>query len=281
MNQIFTIDRSDNDVRALQKTIRRQRLVADSGKLFDSVPPPELLTPYPIDDPNAGKERAIQAKYTKRDSNIRRCWNRVQLYLPELMHEGAPQKIFEMSTAHAGMLEVLRHFGHDVEGNDYANMVQAKNLDHATTFRSLNDQTFSRDVDDYGIQANEDGVFDTWPYREITESVDIPVKLFDAGVVPYPLDDKSQDYLLCFQAIEHYCHPEHWMEIVHEFCRVTRKSIVLLLNPIFSRYERHPAYKAAFETFLAEMQRFNDKGFVTTSCHIHWCQPLGFKLTAV
>ena len=281
MNQRFTVEKTDMDVRALQKQVRKQRLVADTAQLFGDEPPEKLLSPYLVADPSAGNLHQIQAKYTKRAGNIRRCWNRVQLYLPELMHHGEPQKIFEMSTAHAGMLEVLRYFGHEVEGNDYANMVQAKDLSEASTFRGVNDTGFRRDVDDYGIAANENGVFTSWPYKEITESINIPVKLFDAGHLPYPLEDKSQDYMLCFQAIDHYCHPDHWMEIVYEFCRVTRKSIVLLLNPIFPRYEKHETYKASFERFLQDMRQFNEKSFVTTSCHIHWCQPLGFKLTAV
>jgi hypothetical protein len=74
----------------------------------------------------AGKTRVMKRhkKYTNRARNICRAWNRVQLYLPEFLTTNQRQSAFEMSTAHGAMLEVQRHFGHDVPGNCFANMVR-------------------------------------------------------------------------------------------------------------------------------------------------------------
>lgn len=263
--------------RQLLKTIRKQRIVADQGRIFDRPMPKELLTPYALQGKESAPMHNIQRKYATRRKNIRRCWNRFQLYLPELMHEGAPQKVFEMSTAHGAMLEIARHFGHEVLGNDFANRLDQHDVSASTTHRKLSDEGFEEKINDPAVK---DGVALDWPYRLIIESIDIPVTLFDAGHAPYPLEDKSQDVLICAQAIEHYCHPDHWMELMDEFCRITRKTIVIIMNPLFGHFADDPEYVASFEKFRHELQRYRRNGFTTTSCHILWSEALGFKLTA-
>ncbi len=268
------------DKRRLEKAMRAQRVVADKGALFDRPIPDELLTPYVLKDGETSNRREIQRKYAQRPQNIHRCWNRFSLYLPELMYHDTPQRVFEMSTGHGGMLEVARYFGHEVLGNDFANMVSDSPADSSATHRRANDENFSRSVDDYGIPIPQDGTAKDWPYRRIIEAIDMPIMLFDAGKIPYPLDDKSQDVVICMQAIEHYCHPDDWMLIVDEFCRIATKTIVILLNPLFPRFKTDPDYVASFHAFRAGMQNYRKNGFTTTSCHIHWAEPLGFKLTA-
>jgi len=52
------------------------------------------------------------------------------------------------------------------------------------------------------------------------------------------------------------------------------------MNPLFGHFADDPAYVAGFEKFRHELQRYRRNGFTTTSCHIHWSEALGFKLTA-
>ncbi|WP_368186475.1 hypothetical protein [Aestuariibius sp. HNIBRBA575] len=261
----------------VRKLVRQERIKADTLDLFGENAPAELLTPYPLDDDGLARNEKIQQKYANRAKNIQRCWNRVQLYFPELI--GAePQDVLEMSTAHGGMLEVLRHFGHNVMGTDYANMVWSKDGGAMAQFRALNDENFQRDVDDFGNEIT--GEKPDWPYRHIVESVDLPMTVFDAGIAPYPFADKSMDVTMCFQAIEHYCHPDDWMSIVDEFCRISRKTVFVMLNRLIPEFRAKEDYKASFDDFRLQMRSYRKNGFVCTGSFIHWDQALGFKLTA-
>ncbi len=269
-------------VRGLKRRIRELRVNGDYMDLFGDPVPDELKTHYKVKDIDGRLSRNIQGKYRRRPYNMRRCWNRVQLFLPELMHHDGPkQRVLEMSTAHGGMLEVLRYFGHDVTGNDYVNLVSSQENSRAL-FRDLNDPDFKRTVDDYGLPVPQSGepVAD-WPYRSIIESIDIPMRLFDGGQVPYPIEEKAYDVLLCLQSIDHYCHPKDWLPIVDEFCRVTRKTIVLVLNQVVQNLNGLPEdYYEAHRRARYGLRSYRRNGFVCTSCHMMWGEPLGFKLTA-
>ncbi len=263
----------------IRKIVRQERTKADNLDLFGEPPPAALMTPYLLDTDGLARSARLQPKYVNRARNIERCWNRVQLYLPELVSGSEPQDILEMSTAHGGMLEVLRHFGHNVTGNDYANMASRRKGQEMSQFRSLNDKTFSREEDDTGLPIVGADRPD-WPYRHIVESIEIPMRIFDAGCAPYPLDDKSFDVTLCFQAIEHYCHPTDWLLIIDEFCRISRKSVFVMLNRLIPQFREIPDYLVAFDAFRLAMRSYRKNGFVCVSSHVHWDQALGFKLMA-
>ncbi|MEM9432815.1 MAG: class I SAM-dependent methyltransferase [Pseudomonadota bacterium] len=261
----------------LHRQLAKARKVSDQADLFGEDPPPELLTPYKIDWDNSTIVHHLQRKYLKREDNIRRCWNRIQLFLPELL-TGSSTQILEMSTAHGAMLEILRHYGHDVLGNDYINMVSgAQDATTNARHRGLNATDFNRDVDDHGIVGSEGA---DWPYQEIIESLDLPMALFDAGLTPYPFEDKAFDTVICCQAIEHYCHPKDWLSVVAEFCRISRRSVLVLLNPILPNLAEDPEYSRHYDDFRLAMRGYSDHGFRCTSCHVHWGKAVGFKLTA-
>ncbi len=263
----------------IRKLVRAERTKADNLDLFGEKPPAELMTPYPLDDEGTARSALLQQKYVDRARNIERCWNRVQLYLPEMI-SAPPMDVLEMSTAHGGMLEILRHFGHNVVGNDYANMVSKRAGQEMSQFRSLNDESFTRHEDDIGLPIAADETPD-WPYRHIVESVGLPMKIFDAGHAPYPFEDKAVDVTICIQAIEHYCHPRDWMAIVDEFCRISRKSVFVMLNRLIPEFREKPDYLEAFTDFRLGMRSYRKHRFVCVGSHVHWDQALGFKLMAV
>jgi SAM-dependent methyltransferase len=178
------------------------------------------------------------------------------------------------------MLEILRHYGHDVVGNDFANMASRRAGQEMSQFRDLNDENFSRTEDDIGLPIEGVDEID-WPYRHIVESIDLPMKIFDAGHVPYPFEDKQFDVVICSQAIEHYCHPKDWMPIVDEFCRVSRKSVFVLLNRLIPEFRAKPEYNDAFTEFRHGMRTYNKGGFQCVGSFVHWDQALGFKLMAL
>ncbi len=235
------------------------------------------MSDYPLDAVGLARSATMQKKYAKRSRNIERCWNRVQLYMPELLN-AAPQDILELSTAHGAMLEILRHHGHNVMGTDYANMAWSKDGSAMSQFRKLNDDSFEREVDDRGNTIDVEKP--DWPYRHVVESVDLPMTVFDAGVAPYPFADKSYDMVMSFQAIEHYCRPEDWMSLVDEFCRISRKTVFVMLNRLIPAFREKEDYKNAFNDFRHGMRSYRKNGFVCTGSFIHWDQALGFKLTA-
>ena len=266
--------------RKLRRMLRRERLAVDLEDHFGEGPPAELLEPYRIANADRPRLRKIQKKYHDRETNIRRAWGRIQIYLPELI-ASEPQRILEMSTGHGAMLEVLRYVGHDVLGNDYATMVWPRDGAAQALFRSVNDPDFARDTDDYGLPIDgHAGAAPDWLYRPIVESVAVPVELFDGGTLPYPLPDKSFDVVLCTQALEHYCHPTDWLDIVAEFCRIARRSVFVLLNRQVPALAARPDYEAAFQTFRKAMRDYNRSGFRCTACFLHFGAALGFKLTA-
>lgn len=180
-------------------------------------------------------------------------------------------KVLELSSAHGGMLEIYRHFGHEILGNDHANFLHEgaeERPGHRTEIvtASTGGEAISQEI--------------TWPYRKIVESIDLPTTIFDAGKTPYPLEDKNVDYLMTFQAIEHYCHPLAWPALIDEFCRVARRAIIVMLNPLHGHLVNDNEYGIAFEDARKLLARFDRNGFRCTSVHIQWAQALGFKLTA-
>jgi len=275
-------DIRDFDDPKIRKIVRKERTKADHMDLFGQEPPADLLTPYRLDRDGLERSAKLQQKYVQRARNIRRCWNRVQLYLPEMIGCDASLDVLEMSTAHGGMLEILRHFGHSVTGNDYANMVSRRHGQAMSQFRALNDRNFSRVDDDMGlpIPSDADTVPD-WPYRHIVEAIDIPIRIFDAGKTPYPFADKSMDVVMCLQAIEHYCHPRDWMPIIDEFCRISRKTVFVLLNRLIPEFAAQDEYRKAFDDFRLQMRSYNRNGFTCVANFVHWNAPLGFKLMAL
>ena len=196
-------------------------------------------------------------------------------------HDLPPQRVLEMSTAHGAMLEVLRHFGHDVIGIDYANMASSAGNQSSAAHRDLNDENFTRTRDDYGIEITEDQRSrPEWPYRKITESIDLPMRIFDAGKTPYPCTDKEFDVLLCFQAMGRYCHPKDWSSLIDEFTRITRKTIVILLNPVRDPENTPQEYLKAYQDAKLDLRRYRRNRFACVSTFMHWGQAAGFKLTA-
>jgi len=264
--------------RRVMRRLKAQKIQADLIDLFGQKPPAEFKADYPLDDAGLARNETLQKKYISRQRNIRRSWNRMQLYLPELMR-GAARDVLELSTAHGGMLEVARHFGHSVMGSDFANMVYRRNNQPMAVFRDLNDQDFSRETDDHGIPIGAGGISD-WPYRHIIESIDLPMTIFDGGKTPYPFADNSYDVVMSFQAIEHYCHPKGWMDVVAEMCRISRRTVFLMINPMHPRLNTDETYEPAFDAFRLAMRDFDRNGFGCVATFINWNQALGFKLTA-
>ncbi|GAA0309729.1 hypothetical protein [Rhodovulum strictum] len=266
-----------DDPETLRRACVRALRIADIGSHF-ALPDLPMPRDYPLAEGAwSGNRRPPQRKYLQRRRNLVRAVRRIQLYLPELMG-GPPRRVFELSTGHGAMLEVLRHYGHAVLGNDFANMVNGSEDGGRSALRALNDPGFSRRIDDYGIPIPADGQIADWPYRPITDSIGLPMALFDAGHLPYPLDSGSQDYVLCLQAIEHYCHPGHWLAVVDEMCRIATTGVFVLLNPMMQSFAADPGYRAAFDTFRAGMRAYDRGGFRCVGVHLHWGQALGFKL---
>ncbi|MEM6480073.1 MAG: class I SAM-dependent methyltransferase, partial [Pseudomonadota bacterium] len=237
-----------------QKLEKRATIRGDTMALFSEELPASLMGPYELTDAEAARAGVVQGKYLNRNANLKRAWNRTQRFAPELLLDDGPKyRVLELSTAHGAQLEVARHYGHEAMGCDFANMVftgkdgKGKRWgDNVAALRGLNDTNFERKVDDHGIEITG-GLDQDWPYRPITEAINLPMTIFDGGKTPYPFDDKSYDVTMCFQAIEHYCHPKDWMRVVDEMCRITTRSIILLLNPVHRDYARDEAYTDAFE----------------------------------
>jgi hypothetical protein len=233
--------------------VRKNRTQDDVSDLFDEQPPSVLLSDYPLDA--AGLERSVmmQQKFLDRRFNVERCWNQIQQYMPELL-TSSPQDVLEVSTGHGAMLEILRHYGHNVMGTDYA----------ATTWLS---ETGGAEKPD-------------WPFRHVVESIDLPMTVFDNTDGQYPIETKSFDTTLCFQALENSGHPDDWMSVIDEFCRISLKSVFVMLGHLNPKTRANSDYNYAFHSFRREMRSYRENGFVCSGTFVHWGQALVFKLTA-
>lgn len=242
--------------------------VNDVLAAYDSLPPDEFAEAYDLPDAAFDKTLAsVQRKYLLRFKNIRAAWSRLLRYLPEAMTDQDPCRVLEMSTGHGAMLEVLRHFGHEVVGTDYSNANVRGARDARTPFRDLGTDL-----------AGPGGGRDEWPYSPIVESLGLTVVTFDAGITPYPFDDKTFDMVLCFDALEHYCHPRHWTRVVDEFVRLARRSVVLEINPVRRELVDDPDYIDHVRSFYDAMRCYRNEGFRCVGTATSFNQPRFFKL---
>ncbi len=247
---------------------------------YDILPPEKFSKAYDLDaDMLEGRLKGIQKKYILRFKNIRRSWAMLLQYMPELMSGDRSLKVLEMSTAHGATLEVLKELGHDVVGNDYANFLGRGDAD--TRFRNVNELDLNGARDDHGLNQGNDGQIMDWPYKPIIESIGIPVDLFDAGKTPYPYDAGWFDAIICMDALEHYCHPKGWMQIVDEFTRISRESVFLLTNPVQGHLVDDKSYMDAFYRFQKSMLAYSNNGFRCVTSGIHRNQLTAYKLVKI
>jgi hypothetical protein len=244
---------------------------------FGDLPPADLAVPYDLTPEGLEHvSRCVQRKYVIHFKNIRRCWALLLQHMPELMAEGcAPREVLEMSTAHGATLEILRRKGHRVIGNDFANFVGGAALD--SRYRNFNGSDLTSARDDHGLHDGS-GVVRDWPYRPITESLGLDVRLFDAGSGPYPFADKSLDSVICFDAIEHYCHPRDWMKVVGEFTRIARRSVLVVPNAVAPHDAKRRDYIEAVYAFQRDMRNYSDDGWACVHAGVLRNQLSVFKL---
>lgn len=243
---------------------------------YDDLPPVEFTVPYNLSPADlALVSRTVQRKYVSRFKNIRRGWATLLQHMPELMAAGAaPQEVLELSTAHGAILEILTSKGHRAVGTDYPNHLGRGAAD--SRYRDVNGLDLSGLTDTHGLNAG--GGNARWPYQPIIDSIGADVRLFDAGMLPYPLADASFDTVICLDAIEHYCHPRDWMQIVGEFTRIARKSVLLILNPMQAQQEANPDYAAPYRAFQRALRAYDHSGFTCVHAGLNRNELAVFKL---
>ncbi|MEH7827224.1 class I SAM-dependent methyltransferase [Gemmobacter denitrificans] len=241
-------------------------------------PPEEFSNPYPMTPEQiASLTRAVQRKYVLRFKNIRRSWAHLVQYMPELMRKGAPPRdVLELSSAHGATLEILRHKGHRVVGNDFPNFLSRRN-GLKSHLRRVNEFDPEQHRDDAGY-LDENGVAQGWAYQPLIESIGLDVRLFDAGIVPYPFEDGSFDTLLTFDAIEHYCNPLDWIVLADEFTRVARRSVLIVANPVQEHMVADKDYMAAFHEAQNALRNYGRDGWECVHAGVYRHQLTVFKL---
>lgn len=261
----------------LTREVRRHPSNDEIIAAFGDLPPADLAVPYELTPEGLEHvSRCIQRKYVIHFKNVRRCWALLLQQMPELMAEGcAPREVLEMSTAHGATLEILRRKGHRVIGNDFANFVGGATMD--SRYRNFNGSDLTTARDDNGLHDGSGMVHD-WPYRPITESLGLDVRLFDGGSGPYPFEDKSLDTVICFDAIEHYCHPRDWIKVVSEFTRIARRSVLLVPNAVAPYEAKRKDYIEAVYAFQRDMRNYSDDGWVCVHAGVLRNQLSVFKL---
>jgi hypothetical protein len=187
-------------------------------------PPVDISKPYSLGNYEFSQINTVIArKYLSRPANLKRAWSRICTHFPETTNTNETYKFLEFSTAHGAMLETWEAMGHSAEGTDYCvpdrYSKKYKPLDGASELFATKHT--------HPVKPEIDG----WIYQPLIESIGCKVHLFDASKLPYAFEDKSFDYICCYQAIEAYAKPADWGEIVTEFCRIARRAVVIGFNP--------------------------------------------------
>lgn len=251
----------------------------------DFAPPlPEVFKPgYNLGGYPRDRVTQIMWKYLGRMVNCERAWVRINSHCPDTLI-APPMDILELSTAHGAMLEIWRHFGHRVVGTDFPWLTPEKAYRQRRSLRRWQEAMLR----DLALRPHDNPraeVVPGWPYQPIIESLGLDVRLFDGGVLPYPLADKSFDLVCCYQAIEAYARPARWREIVDEFCRIARKTVLIGFNPLgVGNASDTELAREAHAAWLA-LQRYDRNGFRTTFFEIgstrRGMHPVICKLQAV
>lgn len=271
------------DIQALRDSYYAEFLADKTGRqpsvnevlaAFDDLPPEDFAAPYAVDPAELDQMgRRLQRKYVVRFKNIRRSWAILLQHMPELMAPDAPRRsVLEMSTAHGATLEILRHKGHRVRGNDFPNFLGQGGLPD-TRYRAINEFELPSDG---GAGSGVDTA--VWPYEAIIASLNLQVDLFDGGALPYPYDDQSFDSVICLDALEHYCHPADWMAVIDEFARLARESVLVITNPVQAQNLDRPDYMEAFHAFQRQLRGYDRGGMRCIHAGINRHQLTVFKL---
>lgn len=225
----------------------------------------------------------VMWKYLVRKQNCSRAWVRIHQHAPETL-TSEPLDILELSTAHGAQLEIWRSLGHRVKGTDFnwaveGSMAQSKPARQPWQRKLLANMQAVQHANPTAPLING------WPYQPLIESLGLDVSLHNGSNVPYPFEDKSFDYVFCYQALEAYGPPAEWGRFVDEFCRIARKRVVIGFNPIAVHKRDKDVYRQAEKDAHQDLMNYHRNGFRcefftmgVTRAGIH---PTACKLTAV
>lgn len=222
--------------------------------------PEEFTTSYQLGNYSEDRIQQIMWKYLVRSHNCERAWARINHHLPETLVSPKPLDILEFSTAHGAMLEIWRNHGHRCVGTDFAWTTNDPSVKHKGVRKNWHTSLLgdlSSNLHPHACAPEVPG----WPYQPIIESLDLDVRLFDGGDLPYPFEDNSFDVVCCYQAIEAYAHPSRWLDVVREFCRIARNTVVIGFNPLPVEHAEDEVYNAAAHAAWMKMQNFSEAGF--------------------
>lgn len=187
-------------------------------------PPVDITQPYALGNYEVSRvDRVIARKYLSRADNLTRAWSRICSHFPETTGTSENLKILEFSTAHGAMLELWQALGHSAQGTDFCVPDKFR--------KKYNPVSPGSQIFKNKHPHQTDAPIKGWIYQPIIESIGGTVHLFDAGKLPYDFKDNSFDHICCYQAIEAYAKPADWEDIVAEFCRIARRSVVIGFNP--------------------------------------------------
>lgn len=198
----------------------------------------------------------IPASDWNRKVNLARAWARICTHLPETSNLNQTYDILEFSTNHGAMLELWRGLGHRVRGTDVDFGQKARRNQASLALRDgshfLQEHRNKRDEDRPG-----------WRYQPVIESLGLEVDLFKPGRLSFPYENKSFDFVCCYQAIERYAQPEDWDDILAEFCRIARRGVVIGFTAPTKQQVAHKRMKVLRHAW-EELRCFNKHGFTTS-----------------
>ncbi|MFB9149880.1 hypothetical protein [Roseovarius ramblicola] len=208
----------------LRRTARLSKWLDESGVEV----PAKIMSPYALGVLDRCRAR-IPLKYQYRALNGLRELARTHVLFPELLSDGEPVEIIDLSAGGCGTADVLGQYGHKVEICDYFDANKINPMGHS--------------------------------YAELHKFLGLNCRFFDGRSLPYEFADESRDIVLVYQAIDAYGPVAMWYDIVDELLRIARRSVGLVLNPAIPKT---PENEAQVVAFIGDMKR--DYGATVSTC---------------
>jgi len=161
-------------------------------------------------------------KFLDRDRTLKINWTRLHTRIPEVLLNDKKQKVLDVASGNGATMEIMRYYGHDVEGVDFSP----------------------------GFEEGD------WLYRPMIESQGLKCQTHNCSITPYPFEDKEFDFVICYGAITFFKPIKSWPEFMDEFARISKNGMLIGVN-VGKNFDegqkyldawRHPEFKLASKT---------------------------------
>tara|TARA_B100001027_G_C16228575_1_gene313421 strand:- start:416 stop:1030 length:615 start_codon:yes stop_codon:yes gene_type:complete len=132
-------------------------------------------------------------KFLDRNRTIKSNWNRLHSCAEDVLLGEKTARILDVGCGNGATMEIFRYYGHEAVGLDVP----------------------------FG---------DSHLYSPMLNSQGLKCVVHDGAVTPYPFKDDEFDLVVCWGVFNFFRPVQGWPDILDEFARITKRSIILAPN---------------------------------------------------